>query len=90
MIEVQLKDKSFKTINPDMIVEMESNKKKKIIDSRTGVEYEVNDYQTGDEFTIIMLNNKTYTLSKLGLDILRKAQARGDFDPNMFHSMVRF
>lgn len=90
MIEVQLVDGSFKTVNPTLILEIESNLKRKVIDSYTGKEYEVNDYLTGTEFTITMIGGTTYKLSKLGLDLLRKQQQRGDFDPNMLRSTVRF
>lgn len=90
MIEVQLTDGSFKTINPMLILEIKSNKTKEVIHSRTGRTYQVNDYIKGTEFTITMVGGTSYTLTKLGLDLLRKQQPRGDFDPNMLNSFINF
>lgn len=89
MIEVELTDKSFLTINPMLIVSIKSNKTREVTNSRTGVKYNVNDYLTGTEFTLTMVGGSTITISKLGLDILRKQQTRGDFDPNMLRSVMR-
>lgn len=82
MIEVQLKDGSFLTINPNLIKTIKSNKTTKKYSN--GVEYTVNDYITGDEFTVTFTDGETIALSKLGLDILRQKQPRADFDPQYF------
>lgn len=89
MIEVELTDKSFLTINPMLIVSIKSNKTREVTNARTGVKYNVNDYLSGTEFTLTMVGGSTITITKLGLDILRKQQTRGDFDPNMLHSVMR-
>lgn len=88
MVEVQLKDGTFVSINQSMIKELKSNKTKEIIDKKTGRVYNVNDYQTGEEFTVTMIDGSTYTLTKLGLDILRKGDPRIDFNPNTLRSVL--
>lgn len=88
MVEVQLKDGTFVSINQSMIKELKSNKTKEIIDKKTGRVYNVNDYQTGEEFTVTMIDGSTYILTKLGLDILRKGDPRIDFNPNTLRSVL--
>ena len=83
MIEVQLFDKSFETINPNLILSMKSDVTKEVEDSN-GNKYTVNDYIKGTKFTITFINGDTRELSKLGLDILRQKQPRADFDPQYF------
>lgn len=87
MIEVQLFDGSFETINPNLILSMKSDTTKTVTDSK-GIEYTVNDYIKGKKFTITFINGSTKELSKLGLDILRQQLHRADFDPKMYKSAI--
>lgn len=87
MIEVQLYDGSFETINPNLILSMKSDVTKTVTDSK-GNNYVVNDYIKGKKFTVTFVNGSTKELSKLGLDILRQQLHRADFDPKMYRSSI--
>lgn len=87
MIEVQLFDKSFETINPNLILSMKSDVTKEVEDS-SGNKYTVNDYIKGTKFTITFINGDTRELSKLGLDILRQQLHRADFVPSMYKNAI--
>lgn len=89
MIEVQKIDGSFITINPNMILTLESDKKKTVKDSKDR-EYTVNDYQKGTKFTLTFINGESMELSKLGIDILRQATTRADFNPDTFRIHIRY
>lgn len=88
MVEVQLKDGSFVSINQSMIIELKADKTREVIDKKTGKVYNVNDYLNGTEFTIKMIDGTTYVLTKLGLDVLRKGDPRIDFNPNTLRSVL--
>lgn len=87
MIEVQLHDGTFETINPNLILTMKSDTTKTVTDSK-GNEYKVNDYIKGKKFTITFVDGTTKDLSKLGLDILRQQLHRADFDPRMYKNSI--
>lgn len=87
MIEVQLHDGTFETINPNLILTMKSDTTKTVTDSK-GNEYTVNDYIKGKKFTITFVDGTTKDLSKLGLDILRQQLHRADFDPRMYKNSI--
>lgn len=87
MIEVQLKDNSFIYINPDMIISMKANATKEIQDMN-GNTYTVNDAIKADTFTIEMVGGKTYELTKLGVNILRKRMSRADFNPEYYYNGI--
>lgn len=87
MIEVQQTSGEWITINPALIISMVSNKKR-TVELDNGKSFEVNDYFKGTEFTLNMVGGTQIKLTKLGIDILRKQQTRGDFSSSWLSTLL--